>query len=324
MHQVVDHRSDKNQKVLYQATEKLCDKEFSETVRKMAGIVQTSEKTASKRIFADTYSDMFPVDSMEDTVLSKIYFDHQREKLAEHLEASISSRLDTYLNLYNIPENLFSYSKAKVAADTQVEPCYLLPSMKLCKVATASDLEKAATLFEREYKKLNVNQRVEFATNFIKTASEYEIDKYPYSIAKYAGLLDTDFASLQAMLEYRAAAASLKNMDGDRYIKLAFDLRNVDPQASAEERVKLAETIQKMDEANGFTDPKYDHRMPCAYSIVFNKEAMVVSDEQDTPPTKAELVATYGEGILDAVEDADGNIDMKKLINIRGAYDPIQ
>lgn len=324
MYQVVDHRNDKSQKILYQATDRFSDQDFSSTVRKMINDVKPHEKTAGERIYADPDASRFPVDSMEDTILSKVYFDYQREKLSEYQDAGISAKLDTYLNLYDIPEQLFTYQVEKVAEAPAIEPCYLLPSMKLCKVAASSDLEKAADLFDREHKKLNVSQRVEFAINFIKSAGEYDITTYPNTIAKYAGVLDTDFESLQAMLEYRAAAASLRNLSGDQYIKLAFDLKEVDTRTTTEDRVKLAETIQKMDEAHGFTEPKYDRKMPCAYSIVFNKEAMVSSDEHDVPPTKADLVAEYGDGILDAVEDADGNIDMKKLINIRGTYAPIK
>jgi hypothetical protein len=317
---VIDHRYDKSQKLLYKIAGTLTDSEFAADILTM--VTEVSEKVAAFEVFADEETAMFPVGTMEDTVLSKLYFDSQREKIAEYKRGDIAEKLATYMDLFNIPESIFEYSTQKVAED-RFSMC-LLPSLKICTVTNEAELEKAASLFDKEYTKLNVSQRVEFANNFIKAANTLETHAYPRNIAKYAGLLDTDFSNLQAMLEYRAAAATRNNKSGEKYIKLAFELNKVEGSPTDEERLKLAETIQKMDEELGFTDRKYDHQMPCAFSIVFNKEATNTDNTDLTPPTKAELVAEYGDGVLDALEDEDGNIDMEKLKTIRGMHAPVK
>jgi hypothetical protein len=321
---IIDHRHDPSQKLLYVATEKLADKSFAKDAREMINIVSDQVKTAESVVYADSENSLFPVSSLEDVILSKLYFDAQREKLAEHQEVSLSEKIATYLELFSVPESLFEYVQEKEAQDTgAIAPRYLLPSLKLCKVASVNDLEKAASLFTKEAGKLEVSQRVEFASNFIKAATDLGSQEYPRSIAKYAGILDTDMENLQAMLEYRAAAASWKNMDGSSYLKLAFDLKRIDQPPTQNECVKLAETIHKLDEHLGFTDPEYDNKLPCAYSVVFNKEAVDTAGSDEPVPTKAEIVAKYGDGILEAVEDEEGNIDMDKLKQLRGTYESL-
>jgi len=313
-----DHRSDKSMSVLYRALEKLADQEFAGQVKDMAfrAVADGSEKTASEQVYADQFNAKLPVSSLEETVLSKIYFDCQTEKLAEHREAGIRSRLDTYLNLYEVPEDLFKHKEAeKTAHDT--EPRYLLPSLQLCKVASGVDLEKASQLFDTEHQKLNVAERVEFAKNYVKLAREWNKSEYTYSIAKYAGLLDTDLESLQAMLEARAAAVSRRNEDGSLYTKLAFDLKQLDSKPDKEELEKLAGLIQVLDEDHGLDSPQYDNRLPCAYGSVFNKEAQEDGSEGQSTIPKAEIVAQYGDGVLEMIEDEDGEIDVEKFKEIK-------
>jgi hypothetical protein len=57
--------------------------------------------------------------------------------------------------------------------------------------------------------------------------------------------------------------------------------------------------------------------------VVFNKEAVDTAGSDEPVPTKAEIVAKYGDGILEAVEDEEGNIDMDKLKQLRGTYESL-
>lgn len=313
---VFDQSNDLSQCVLNQALHKIANEDLSNFVKEEC---LTAEKIASETTYALSDKQLFPVSTLEDTVLSKVYFEHQREKLADYQEVEAEQVLDTYLNLYNIPEELFTNTIEKAASEN-IEHC-LLPTLGICKVASAEDLENVGTLFERDYKNLEIAQRVEFASNFVKAASDFGVKDYPSKVATYIGTLDTDINNLQTLLEARASAASLRGESGEDYTKLAFALKDIDLPTSAE-LTKLAEVIHSMDEEHNFTDESYDHRLPDAYHTVFNKEADTTPEDVKNPAhiSKSEIIAQYGEDALEALEDNEGNLDTEKLKNLGKIY----
>lgn len=310
---MIDQQSDKSQATLLQAIDNLEDSSFGE---KVMGMVSELTKTATERSkFALPTRNIFPVDTLEDTVLSKLYFEHQREKLAEYEESIAEKNLDLYLNLYDVPESYFTFKpQVKEAQAEEKIDMYMLPSCGLCKVANEVDLEKAGSLFGHKLENLTVPQRVEYAQQFMKAASELGVTEYPQEICKYAGQLDTDFENLQYMLEIRAAAASRSGQDGSEYTKLASAVGQVEEPPTQDQLIKLAETIYDLDKEKGLDTHK---KISCAYSAVFNKEAEDEVNNTTTTLTKSEIVAQYGDDALDAVTDDEGNIDQDKLRNLK-------
>lgn len=312
---ITDIQSDKNLGVLIKAAQRLVNKDFAEEVYELGLQERSFDKLASSN-FALERTRQFPLNSPEDTILSKIYFDYTHTKLAEYDRDVVKDRIDTYLNLYNIPEDLFETYQEK-SADEKT-PRYLLPSLETCAVHDKGELQRAGHLFVKEAHKLALNHRVEFAQEFSKLASEMDHVPYPKEIAKYAGLLDTDLTNLAYMLEVRGAAVQRAGKDGSAYTKLAHAVMQVEESPKKQELTKLANTINKLDQIYGLDSPRYENKLPDAFSIVFNKEAEETSTEK--VPDKSTIVAEYGLDALEAVEMEDGTIDTEKLKLIKNKY----
>ena len=313
---ITDIQTDKNLGVLTSAIKKLASEDTAQDIYNLALERQNDLTKVASTSFALETPRLFPLHTPEDAVLSKVYFDHQHTKMAEQEKRSAKEKIDIYLNLYSVPEDMFNTVEEKLASEQ--EPVFLLPSLESCSVHNKEELTKAGEVFTKEASKLSLPHRVEFAQEFCKVASEWDYVPYPSTIAKYAGVLDTDMANLSYMLEIRAAAASREGKDGDMYTKLAHSVLDVDEKPDKTELTKLAKLIHKMDEHHGFDAPVYDRKFPDAFSIVFNKEAK--TEEVTDVPDKSEIVARYGVDALDAVEDEDGNIDENKLKNLERRY----
>lgn len=312
---IQDQQTDISGRLLYQYAGDIEDAEFASHVRKMAGAKSEMQKIASDQ-FAFPEQRKFPVNTIENTIMSKVYFDAQSDKFPSKTADDISSRLDTFLNIFEVPEGVFEKKKMVKSAGTGPEPRYLVPSIKLCKVASARDLVSAGDLFDREHDHLRVAQRVEFAQNFINASSDFGHEKCPPAVAKYACMMDTDLTSTSHMLRLRAAAAKRIGKDGGEYVKMAEQIEMVTEAPSNDDLRKLAECIQGYDEKNGLDGKAFRNRIPCPYSVVFNKQAVDEDPGSDIDletMSKGDIVARLGKESLDALEDDEGNIDREKL-----------
>jgi len=316
---IVDQQSDTSRKFLYEAVGRFTDTDFAGQVKKIAQTQTDFKKVASER-YAWPDARRYPVDSMENTVMSKVYFDAQRDQMLDKTADEIGSRIRTFLNLYDIPEEGFVWDQVKTAEVT-FEPRYLVPGLKLCKVAGAGSLKASAELFEADYRNLKIAQRVEFAQNYVAAARELKLHDFPEPIAKYASMMDSDMDYTRRMLELRASAARRRGNDGGAYEKLASKLEDITEPPNAAELTKLAECIHQLDVHNGFDSRKYRNKLPSPYEVVFNKAASYIDEDLGAGPdidtmTKADVVAQFGEEALDAVEDEDGDLNREKLKNL--------
>ena len=329
---IIDQQSDRSQQALYQA---LSDYSEADTIKKIAASIDSSgiTKLASIEFALDDFR-AFPINTTENTILSKVYFDHQKEnnlfntKLASYLPKT-ENIINTHLNLFDIPSNLFERVQKEMKKQAEdFTPQYLIPSKNLCKVATAQDLTDASELFEKNIRSLDIPTRIEFSQNYVKIAMEVKHKQFSPQISKYAAELDSNLNNTRRFLELRAAAAQRKNLvkQGQEYIKLASQLGKVDEDATTkEELLKLAELIYSMDEKHGLLD---ERKMPCAYSSVFNKladmDAVIKPQEnvQAKTMSKADIIGKFGVNALSSVENQDGTInpdrvaEMNKLKNI--------
>lgn len=340
---ITDQYTDKSFKLLYKIAEKGFNSNLETELRKMS--VCNSEKTLTKLgsdKFADQHNRMFPIDTKENVLLSKVYFDYQESTMEPKLAHSIDCKLNTYLDLHSIPEEFFTKpsSMDKTASsekEVKRSTTYLLPEHNIGAVTCKSDLEKLSSSFEKDHTNLSMADRVKFAQNFIKCTSEFEDVHYSNTLAKYASLLDTDLANTSYLLKLRAGICHVNNKDGSSFTKLATLLDQVTGNnglsslkslglATDESRkslTKLAETIQKLDEQAGLDQRKYDSAIPDSFSSVFNLDKLATDAEEKTKgevkekePSKAEVISLYGEDVLEEVEDEDGDIDQDKLKEI--------
>ena len=330
--QVIDQLTDTSFHTLFKIAETMLSPKLEEEVRKISIPSLGMDKIASVA-FADASNRNFPINSKDNVLLSKIYFDYQKDAMEPKLAQAIDRKLDTYLDLHNIPDSLFEYPEQSIektaSTQTTISSTYLLPEHNIGKVTTSQDLVKLGTDFEQNHTNLAMSDRVTFSHNFIKCAGKLKITSYPRTISKYASMLDTDVANTAYLLRLRAGLCHKVGADSAQYVKLASMLEKVVDNngglsekslgliSNQEEFTKLAELIQELDETSGLADSKYDRKIPDSYSAVFNKEAG--GDESDPKVTekknltKSEIVSLYGQNVLEEIEDEDGKIDYDKL-----------
>lgn len=330
MNTITDQLNDKDFKYFYKIAKSISSEALLGEIRDMELDYTEFQKVASDQ-YADPINRKFPVNDRGNTILSKLYFDLQKTAMDQGMAESIENKLDTYLDLYDVPESYFpTMTKEASSIDaSKGKEHYLLPGHELCKIDSLEGLIKMGEDFSKNSTNLQISDRVEFARNFIKAAQDYNIDEYPYEIAKYASMLDTDLANTTYLLNMRAGMCHRKGDkdSADAYVKLANDLSLVSTEDSnSEEYTKLAETINTLDEVSGLTAPKYDKKIPDAYASVFNKVAETGTDiknpdnekaSKEKPLTKSEIISQYGEDILEEIEDDEGNIDYDKLNNLK-------
>ena len=320
-----DQQTDTDFTVLHSILQKVANDTLVTTLKGISIDYDGFTKVASN-MFAWESHRMFPVDTAENTILSKLYFDEQAPLLTEKTATEhIARRLDTFLELYGVPDVLFSYKPVEKVASTSPVKYALLPEHGVS-VSNAAELVKIGSLFSRDKARLAIPDRVEFSRNFIKAAKDLGVTDYPTDVAKYAAQLDTDLANTRYLLQMRSTLAQRMGNPGTEYTKLAEQLDTLSMEASNDVLEKLAETIYLLDKKNGFDHTRYDRHIPCAYASVFNKQAedtsnVTLSDEERElsdlkSMSKADIIGKYGEGALDTVEEKDGEIDYDALAEI--------
>lgn len=316
---IIDQNSDVSLAVLRKFASMLSDKEFGDTVWAMSNERAADvglHKVASSKKFAFPEASLFPVDTERDTILSKVYFDGQRQKLAADLADRVSSRLSTYLDLYGVPDCFGVHIEKTASAQQDFTPRCLMPSTGMYKVATVANLNSAYEDFDKNLPKYSLAERVEFSKEFAKVATTIRKQSLPSTVQRYCGVMDTDLDNVRTLLHIRKVAALRAGKSGAEYEKLASALEDVTG-PTKEELEKLACTINDLDEAYGFTSPKYDRKMPDAYALVFNKEAAITEETGEAPEpkamTKADVISRFGLDAVEALEDEDGELDEDKL-----------
>lgn len=320
---IVDQQSDKSLEFLLKHITKVASEDLRDYLETIELDYDEYTKLASDSSTAFGWPDarVFPLHNAGDTVLSKFYFDMQKEQMPAKIAQEIGDKIESFLELYEIPESLFEYKKGmtKKAAT----PKFLLPTEKLFKYNSKEDLVKCAEVFVSEHDKLLLNQRVKFSENFIKAASEYGVDNYPDIIAIYSATLDSDFSKSAEYIELRAYAAKDSNVK-KQYKEIAELVKNAEAD-NKEELRKLAELLHALDTEAGMEEVIYKNKLPDAYKTVFNKQAEDILENEDAESfenmSKADIVGKFGEGILEEVENEDGTIDydkLKELAKLRG------
>ncbi len=317
MTRIYDQQSDRSQVQLIKIAKQVTNPDL----QKWIACADTSNKDLTKVAsdqFADPVARQFPISSMDDVILSKVYFDAAKDSMLPKVASQVAKKLNTYLDLHDVPEELFTYTIVKEASATKEIPLLVTEEGAFCKVASAPDLVAAGEEFTQSYLQLSMHDRVTFSQNFVKCAGHLEVTEYPDIIAKYAAIVDTDLTSTRYWLQMRHSAATRAGKSGVEFTKLAEMIDTLTIAPSPEELTKLAEIIQTLDEQYDFTHPRYDKKLPDAMLSVFNKVAKdkkETEEAQATSMTEADIVAQLGEDSLEAVKtpDTKDNIDRDRL-----------
>lgn len=290
----------------------LCDRSGAELVKIASRI--TDEALARNAI--DTVFSMhreftdkatFPTKTAEDTLLSRIYFEGQREKFAADQAADLDKRLSVYEALHGLDGNI-SFRQEKQAASSRQEFELLLS----CKIASADELVQAGKDFSEQFMGLAIDDRKAFCGNFTKAAEELGVE-VPDAIKLFSDSAVEVRPNLPELVLHRKVAMERAGIYDSGYAGLYDGLRSLDlASLKLDELHKIAQTLEFADDAYELHRRKSGRNIPTAWESVLRIKAAEeapggATSEQRTD--KASLISRYGVGILEEVEDENGNID---------------
>ena len=253
----------------------------------------------------------FSTASARDTMLSRIYFEAQREKLAADKAASIADNLDKYEALYGL-----THKVAFARPRHQVKQAELLPD---CNVASREELFQAGQDFSCDFAKLASADRRTFAHNFVKAAAYFGLETVPETVRLYAEQnVQANPELCENILLRKVAMDRMGNTDNG-FATLYNELRSCDVQQFTRDE------LHKIAEALDYADTVYQLRgVPDAWHSVYklaeeNDGEKNKADAADM--SKADIISRFGEGVLEELEQDDGSIDRARLARIVQAFD---
>ena len=203
----------------------------------------------------------------------------------------------------------------------------LLPQ---CKVACESELVQAGKDFSTGYRQLSGRDRVAFAQNFLKVASEMGAD-VPDEVRLYTGVHVVPREDMAEQILLRKVAMDRMGEDSSGYAVLASELRSCDVTAfSRDDLMKLAGAVCLADEACGLERGRFSRSIPDAWHSVMRlktagelaSEAKMAADDGRKAGDvaramdKSDIIGRFGPGALEEVEDGDGRIDTERLAEL--------
>lgn len=294
------------------------------TDRSGAALVKIAGRLKSRRLAKlalDAHSSLggktrtsaeFPCDTPKDVFLSRIYFEGQREKLASCMAEEIDKRLSLYETLHNIPNRV----EFRKEANHEPEIYELLPE---CKVASKEELFQAGNDFSKNFEKLSSRDRRIFAENFVKVAMALDVE-CPDEVKLYAGIDVAPRPDMTACINFRKLAMLRHFRHDGGFGELCDSMGEIDTNnLPNDELVKIAETLDMADNLYNLRDLKACRGIPDAWHSVFmikHAEAEEPKFPESETMSRADIIGRYGEGILEEIEDENGQIDRDRLAEI--------
>jgi hypothetical protein len=325
----IDQQNDKGRKTLFSLVGDIENTELKNKL-KNTHFDPNSITNAKNKDFALPGRRKFPVNTPENAILSKAYFEYQKDSIPQTEAKQIAKTLNTGLALHKVAADQFVYKQKEAQAPEKLPeletPMTLLPEYDFCKVANAQDLTMAQKMFDAGSANLCLADRVEFSKNFVKAAEDLGFNIKSEGILKHAGTLDFDAVHTAYALELRSGLANRKGNATGQYIKLAESLQQCEDTPTPEDLHKLAGVITDLDSLAGITEKDYDKGLGTPYDAVFvQKEASTEGSDLPQLPdadtslkgmSKADIVGQYGEDVLEIVEQPDGKVDYDALKNV--------
>lgn len=296
---ILDQTNDEGCRFITKVASKLADEDLAGSILDLALKCKPMAKVAS-----------FPCDTPEDAILSRVYFDAQRNLFSEKTAAELDEKIGKAQALFDV-NNIQLYVKPvlekKASAKYRMLAGVEFPS-----------LEKAAADFSANYLKLDYPDRIEFSQNFCKYA-EAEGADIPADIAVYTAENTELRPDALDQLHFRKLAAERAGRNGSIYDDLAKAVAT-STSATPDAMFKLAAMVHSIDDYFGFTEPSYDKRLPDAWHAVLQKRAEIDDSDTQNELSKSDILARFGEGALDEVENPDGSINSLRLRQIQRLF----
>lgn len=298
-----DQYTDKSGKTLVKIASRMKDQGLAKlALDTLFGMEREHKKTAG-----------FPDATAKDTFLSRIYFEGQREKIAADEASKIENRLAVKEALYNLPGKVVF---KKEAAKPEPETAELLPTVK---IASKEELIKAGCDFSRDFEKLSARDRKTFSRNFVKLARALSCE-IPDEVKLYANIDTRVNENLADNILLRKVAMERKTNDACGYDMLYENIRGMDAaKFKKRDLAKLASALEMADAVNGIRETRNGKTIPDAWHSVYmvkKAEAEKTPDAEVENMTKADIISRFGSGILEEIEDGNGDIDRARLKEI--------
>lgn len=262
----VDQFSDSSFKVLYAA---FSDHPETEPLIKSASIDSDENEARSGSSFAWPEMRLFPIDSPDQAVLSKLYMSKQAG-----IPAEVAKRCDDALAIYEIDLPL----QEKVASDEHLNDKYLLPDQKKYLVNSPAAVKMAEEMMVRQRRNFDTDTQVSMAVTLVKQAADLGVRPNTNTLS-HAGLTMSDTGVLCDWVEARATATDNK-ICKEAYTKMASVIGHRSGlESNREELVKIACALQELDEMAGLTK-HYGRKLPDPMTTVFNTDKL--ADEMMT------------------------------------------
>lgn len=256
----VDQFSDSSFKVLYNA---FSDHPETEPFIKNASIDSGENELRANTAFAWPEMRLFPIDSPEQAVLSKLYMSKQAG-----IPADVAKRCEDALALYEIDLPL----QEKVASDDHLADKYLLPDQKKFLVDSPTAVKMAEEMMSRQRRNLSVDTQVSMAVTLVKQAADMGVRPNANTLS-HAGLTMSDTGVLRDWIEARAVATD-NPVCKEAYTKMAEVIGNRGGlESNREELVKVASALEELDTMAGLTQ-HYGRKLPNPMATVFNTDKL--------------------------------------------------
>lgn len=255
---------------------------------------------------------LFPIHSADQAAVSYLY----AKTASEALPREVLAEIETALDAFDVPRDVFEPVETKVAA-LEEDEC-LFPEDRAYPVRSAAEVKLAEERLLAQVGKLLPETRATVFSRLAKFASRHGAPLHPLS-AKFAGLTQTDPLTLRTALLGRSGATKQAGLAAS-YVALA-DAVAADPRALRDRttQVKLAEAIGTLDEQDPAIGAAYDRGLPDPLLSVFNTEKRADEAGVDCGSLHVPLakLCALGPGFY---ADALGP-DVVREITTRGAMD---
>lgn len=260
----------------------------------------------------------YPIHDAGHTLLSRIYREGE-----PNVPPYVDIALKQASEVYGVDESAFD--RPKVAAAEDSEDVFLLPQHRRLRVVDATHVKVAEEKLLTEGKNLSVVSRALAASRLVEKAAYFNVDVTSTTL-KMAGMTATDTRELATWLEARAEASPIEYKES--FQKLAAAVHGLpNTLADRDTQVRLAETIQSLDEMAGLSR-HYGRRLPDPLHTVFNTDKRANLGSGVTLAGRfmpLERLASYdrdfysdvlGADIVREASDASGAMDPTKLAQI--------
>jgi hypothetical protein len=309
---VVDQYTDPQHRLLFQLK-----REFPREVlrAKTASLDGTGTPATA---FADFDSQLFPVHSPEQALLSKVY----ATKQAHMVQADVMARIDKALDLYGV-EWAERPTATKEASDDTSH--YLLPQHQALLVKEAAHVEPVAQALMAQRYKLTMPSMMQAATGLVKKAAALGMNQkdLPIDVYKYAGLTTCDVGVLADWVEARAVAAPTTELRAD-YTKVASYIATRIPADGVirdrADLIKIAGILERLDN-EAHLSARYGRTLLDPIETVFNMDKVA---EQMVTLAGNQVALSKLQAIPQELLEEVLGPDVMQHVQAEGATDPAQ